>query len=215
MPVTNDHIREQLAEARRSQVLDAAAGVFAEKGFHRATTKDIAAAAGVSEGTIYNYFDSKGDLLMGMIGRLAQLDRLDAELDRALQGGVREAFLAIVRYRMERIRGNHKILQAVLPEILVNPELRDRFQRQFVQPTATVIEQYMHSRIASGQIRPVDVALTVRLMQGLFVGLLTLRITGDEMLLSEWDRVPDALTRLVFDGLALNGARGEDGPSHS
>ena len=62
MPTSPDPIREQLIEARRNQILDAAAAVFAEKGFHRATTKEIAKTAGVSEGTIYNYFASKADL---------------------------------------------------------------------------------------------------------------------------------------------------------
>ena len=57
-----DPIKQQLVQARRNQILDAAARVFADKGYHRATTKRIARQAGVSEGTIYNYFDSKGDL---------------------------------------------------------------------------------------------------------------------------------------------------------
>ena len=52
MPVYKGSIRKQLAEARRNLILDGASMVFAEKGFHRTTTKDIAAAAGVVEGTI-------------------------------------------------------------------------------------------------------------------------------------------------------------------
>ncbi len=46
--------RERRIAARKEQILDAAAQVFAAKGFHRATTKEIAEAADVSEGTIYN-----------------------------------------------------------------------------------------------------------------------------------------------------------------
>ncbi|MFL7790868.1 MAG: helix-turn-helix domain-containing protein, partial [Anaerolineae bacterium] len=56
MPTNQDPIRQQLIEARRNQILDAAAAVFAEKGFHRTTTKEIASRAGIAEGTIYNYF---------------------------------------------------------------------------------------------------------------------------------------------------------------
>jgi AcrR family transcriptional regulator len=65
--------RERRATARRQQILDGAAGVFAEKGFARATTKEIAQSADVSEGTIYNYFDSKADLLIGLMGRVAHM----------------------------------------------------------------------------------------------------------------------------------------------
>jgi hypothetical protein len=38
--------------------------VFTEKGYHKATTKEIARAASISEGTIYNYFNNKRELLV-------------------------------------------------------------------------------------------------------------------------------------------------------
>ncbi len=46
-------------DRRRDQVLDAAAAVFAEKGFHEATTRDIAGRLGLLPGSLYYYFDSK------------------------------------------------------------------------------------------------------------------------------------------------------------
>ena len=50
------------AEARRKQILDAAAEVFGGKCFHWATTKEIAQAAGVSERTLFLYFENKKEL---------------------------------------------------------------------------------------------------------------------------------------------------------
>jgi AcrR family transcriptional regulator len=55
--------REQLREERRRQILEAALTVFSKKGFHAANVSDVAAEAGVSQGTIYWYFDSKDELL--------------------------------------------------------------------------------------------------------------------------------------------------------
>lgn len=49
-------------EATRQQLLDAATTVFSELGYAGATTKQIARAAGVSEGTIYRHFADKRDL---------------------------------------------------------------------------------------------------------------------------------------------------------
>ena len=46
-------------DRRRDQVIDAAAAVFAEKGFHAATTKDIARRVGLLPGSLYYYFESK------------------------------------------------------------------------------------------------------------------------------------------------------------
>lgn len=202
MPTLPDPIRERLIEARRNQILDAAAKVFAEKGFHHATTKEIARAAGVSEGTIYNYFASKDDLLIGMIVRLAELEGLDEELADALQSDAREFLVAIFRHRMGRIEQNSEILQAILPEMFVNPALRERFYQQFVQPIATLLERYIQARIELGHIRLVNVPLTVRAVQSMFIGLLILRIFGDEPIRSGWDDLPEVLATLLFDGLS-------------
>lgn len=51
-------------EARRRAILESAVRVFAEHGFFAARIRDIAAGAGVAEGTIYLYFDGKDDLLL-------------------------------------------------------------------------------------------------------------------------------------------------------
>jgi AcrR family transcriptional regulator len=201
MCAAEDPIRQQLIEARRNQLLDAAATVFAEKGFHRATTREIASVAGVSEGTIYNYFDSKDGLLIGILARLAELESLDEELMEALRGDVRDFFIAMFRHRMGRIQQGQEMLQGVLPEVMVNPQLRERFYQQFVLRVATLVEQYVQARVELGHIRPVDAPLTARAVQGMFLGLLILRILGDEPLQAGWGDVPDVLATLVFDGL--------------
>lgn len=199
--MSKDPIRQQLIQARRSQILDAAAQVFAEKGFHRASTKEIARTAGISEGTIYNYFASKSDLLIGIMTRLAALESLDDELMEALQGDAREFFVATFRYRIGRIQQGQEMLQAILPEVLTNPELREQFYQQYVLRISTMIEQYVQAQIELGNIRPVDVPLTVRAIQSTFVGLLVIRILGDEPLQLRWDDVPEVLATLIFDGL--------------
>lgn len=201
MSAAQDHIREQLIEARRNQILDATAKVFAEKGFHRATTKEIARAAGVSEGTIYNYFASKADLVVGIMTRLAELDALGEEPAGALQSEPREFFIAAFRHRVNRIRQGQEMLQAILPEVLTSPELRESFYRQYVLRIAEMLEQYVRTRVELGDIRPVNVPLTVRALQSIFVGLFVMRILGDEAVLSGWDDVPEVLATLIFDGL--------------
>jgi AcrR family transcriptional regulator len=209
MPTSPDPIREQLIEARRNQILDAAATVFAEKGFHHATTKEIAKVAGVSEGTIYNYFASKPDLLIGIMTRLAELEHLDEELTDALQTDARDFLIAVSRHRLGLIHQNDEMVQAILPEMLANPELRERFRQQFVQPTTTLFEQYIRARIKLGHIRPINVPLAVRAVQSTFLGLLVLRILGDELLQSKWDDLPEALATILFDGLSSRNGVGE------
>ncbi|WP_342600114.1 TetR/AcrR family transcriptional regulator [Psychrobacillus sp. FSL H8-0483] len=52
-----------LIEKRRQQMIQAAVSLFKEKGFHRATTREIAKEAGFSIGTLYEYIRTKEDVL--------------------------------------------------------------------------------------------------------------------------------------------------------
>lgn len=202
MPDHQDPIRQQLIAARRNQILDAASKVFAEKGFHRATTKRIAREAGVAEGTIYNYFDSKSDLLIGIMMRLSRVESIGAELTESMDENAQDFMLAIARHRMRLIEQHFETLQAVLPEILVNPDLREQFYRQFAEPLTALLEQYVEARIASGDLRSVDAPLAVRSVQGMFIGLMILRILGDDALVHRWDEMPQVLVDLLFEGLS-------------
>jgi TetR/AcrR family transcriptional regulator, cholesterol catabolism regulator len=52
-----------LVERRRKQIVEAAARLFIQNGFHKTTTRQLAGAAGVSIGTLYEYVNSKEDVL--------------------------------------------------------------------------------------------------------------------------------------------------------
>lgn len=58
---------EQIRNARRFHILESALVVFAEDGFHQASIAKIAHQAKISKGLIYNYFESKDDLLKAVL----------------------------------------------------------------------------------------------------------------------------------------------------
>jgi TetR/AcrR family transcriptional repressor of mexJK operon len=60
-------INEASSSEKRAQILQGAAGVFAADGYEGASMSRIAAVAGVSKGTLYNYFDSKAALFTAYV----------------------------------------------------------------------------------------------------------------------------------------------------
>lgn len=54
---------QKLVAKRRRQIADAAVGMFIEKGFHKTTTREMAKAAGISIGSLYEYVQNKEDVL--------------------------------------------------------------------------------------------------------------------------------------------------------
>ncbi len=88
-------------DRRRDQVLDAAAAVFAEKGFHEATTRDIADRLGLLPGSLYYYFDSKEAAFAevcrrrgeGFNARLAAILEAPGTLEMRVRAGIAQHML--------------------------------------------------------------------------------------------------------------------------
>ena len=193
--------RERLKQEREQRILDAAAVVFAQSGYHRTTIRDIAQRADVADGTIYNYFDSKFDLLMAIMAQLADLEKMPEDLIAARDRDMRDFVAAAFAERMDRIEQGEEMLKAILPQVFVHADLRERFYREYVLRIATLLEPFIEGQISTGHVRALDVSLVTRLVQGMFVGLLILRILGDEPLRTKWDEVPELLATLILDGL--------------
>src|SRR3984957_17112632 len=73
------------SEATRARILESALSVFRERGFEKATMREIAAAAGVAVGAAYYYFDSKDALVLAFYERAQSTMHAETEaaLDKA------------------------------------------------------------------------------------------------------------------------------------
>src|SRR2546429_453619 len=159
MTRTPDPIQELVTAARRKQILDAATQVFAEKGFHRATIKEIARVAGIADGTIYTYFASKDEVLIAVLDRLNETTERQQQLVLEGEQDLKGFFRAYLRQRMALLWPNAEVFRAVLPELLVNGELRKQYYEQVIAPTIAVGEQVFHTQSEQLQI---NIPLTVR-----------------------------------------------------
>ena len=199
-PSTNRRERQQAA--RREQIIQAAAHLFASKGFHRTTTKDIAEAAEVSEGTLYNYFENKDDLLIGIMEMLTAAQHLEAHFNHPVDEDLREFLLAMLGQRRVFIDENGPMLQSVLSEILVDPVLRQRYYQEFALPDILAFERHIQSRFDLGQLRAIQPELTARILTGLITGLYILEVLGDPAVRDEWEALSECVADLLVQGAA-------------
>jgi TetR/AcrR family fatty acid metabolism transcriptional regulator len=198
----NDSIQELLIAARRTQILDAATRVFAEKGLHRATIKDVARAAGIADGTIYNYFANKDALLLGILERVNESQRRAADFAQAAEGDPATFIRAYTTQRLARLSGsNLDVLRVILSELLVNPELAQTYFAQVVAPTFAIAEAPFAAWGAAGALHTRDTGLATRAMAGTVLGLLLLRMLGDPYLEERWEQVPEIVADLILGGL--------------
>ncbi|MCG8347745.1 MAG: TetR/AcrR family transcriptional regulator [Chloroflexales bacterium] len=214
MPDTPESFQAQVAALRRSHILDAATMVFAEQGFHRTKIRDVAQAAGVADGTIYNYFENKTALLLGILDRINESDRRDRDFAQLGDVDIRQFFRAYFRHRLDTIGENGlKVLRIVLSEMLVNPELRQIYAERIVAPSFALVETHFQRIVDAGRLQTDDVPMMIRATAGMFLGLIVLRLMGDPQLEAKWDTIPDVLTTLLLDGL-LPSEGDNDGATH-
>ena len=99
-------------EARRAQILEAAAQVFAQHGFRGATTRAIARAAGVAEGTIFRYFPTKRHLLLALFEAFV-IRPIQQQLQTLETMEPREWLEAFLVERRTAMRARRPLMQAL------------------------------------------------------------------------------------------------------
>ncbi|MBV9789386.1 MAG: TetR/AcrR family transcriptional regulator [Chloroflexi bacterium] len=197
-----DRIQQQLIEARKNQILDAAAVVFAAKGFHPTTTKDIARQAEIAEGTIYNYFDNKTAILLGIFERMKASVVAQAAPPAADVHDVREFLHTFLYHPLMALKAdNFALFRIVVSEMMVNEELRRRYYEQILAPTLALAEASIQEQAASQGRSPANLKLTIRVISGMIWGLMLEHIMGDSVVAERWDELPDFLADLLLNGL--------------
>lgn len=88
-------LREKQKETRRQAMLTAAAKLFKDQGFAKTSMEDIAAAAGLSVATAYNYFKTKGEICVAIYK--ADRDLVQQATDRIIAAPPKDPVAAICK----------------------------------------------------------------------------------------------------------------------
>jgi AcrR family transcriptional regulator len=153
-------------EARREDLLESAARLFAERGFERTTVDEVVAAAGVAKGTVYWYYRSKKALFLAVLARAA--DAYRGELVRAA-GRARSPLERLERAisgTMTFARERPDLCRLYFQQVLVDdPD----FVRRRAAIYAGLVEELKATileAVRAGQARTRDVDLAARMIVG-------------------------------------------------
>lgn len=154
-------------ETRRRAILESAVRVFAENGFFAARIRDIAAGAGVAEGTIYLYFDGKDDLLLTAFREKVNefCDSVREVLPQELP--FQERLARFVALQFESIEADPALATVLLLESRQSSKFYGGAVRDVLRGYAAAIDELLASGEAQGALRPgADVALARRMLIG-------------------------------------------------
>jgi TetR/AcrR family transcriptional regulator, fatty acid metabolism regulator protein len=127
--------------ARDAGILHVATELYAARGYENVTMADVARAAGLSEGTLYNYFRDKQHLVLSVC--LAWVERTveDAERIAVSAAGPREGLKDLITHQLRNMLAEREIYRIWLREVRASPiyeqseatDLLRRFSNQFAR----------------------------------------------------------------------------------
>jgi AcrR family transcriptional regulator len=108
--------------ATRGRILEAARDLFVRAGFEAATTRDIASAAGIATGTLFNYFPTKESIAVALAAQAMEQAHRDLE-GQGRKDTLAEDLFALIAAELRRLRPLRAFLQPVL-EAALSPMVR-------------------------------------------------------------------------------------------
>ena len=199
--------RSKADPGKRERILDAAIRVFAEKGFAGSRVADVARAAGVADGTIYLYFDSKDALLIAIFEEKMELIIAVAEAELTKIENPVERLGYFILHHIEAVDANLDLAEVMLVELRFSDKFLKEYEPAPLWRYMTMLSGIISGGQKSGHFRsdiPAGVAA------GAIFGALdevslhrTLARRRRTEIKSDSAATADALTKLMVGGLGV------------
>lgn len=154
-------------EDTRSRILKSALRLFARQGYEGTTTKDLAGAANISEGTLFRYFANKKAILVE-VATAGWVDVLTDLLTELSEMASYKAISQVMRRRMIKMHENNDLLRVCFIEAQCHPELNERIQSEVIVKMTDVAEAFFQTAMDRGIYRPMNPKIVARVFLGMF-----------------------------------------------
>ena len=188
---------------RRQQILQAAIEIFGRSSFDDASISEIARRAGVSEGTIYQYFKNKQDLFFSIPREKTKT--FSAQLDQYLKGvtDAREKIRKFAWYYLYFFRTNPDYARSLMLEMRVSKNFARSSSykgvRRFTNQALAILKEGQEQGVIR---RDVDVYLARHLLLGVLEHVITrwlLKGEKEDLMLCH-----EQLSDLILNGIAIH-----------
>ncbi|MBI1921674.1 MAG: TetR/AcrR family transcriptional regulator [Geobacter sp.] len=170
-------ISEQAKQENRARILEKGAELFIAKGYEECTTRDIATAAGLAAGTLFNYFPSKETLAMTMVSEAFKMGREDFMRRRTGEEDLPEDLFLFIASGLRRLRPLRPFIGPVLERSL------SPFPRKTVCPEGEAARQEhldaVQEIIASHGFTQAPDYVAVTMYWSLYLGILAFWANDD------------------------------------
>jgi len=189
-------------EARRAELISAAAASFAQRGVASTAVSDIVKAAGVAQGTFYLYFDSKDDAVLAVVDRIAAAIVKDTAARIESASTAVDKLLALCDVLSE---AGAEPEAAALVDLMHLPEnriLHDRLAEDMTQRLVPLLEAIVEQGVAEGVFSVADTRAAAWFV---LAGLQSVELAGTAI--AEMPAALAKATELALRALGYQGPR--------
>ncbi len=165
--------RERLTGTqRRAAILNAAIDLFSSRGFRGTTTREIAAAVGVSEPVLYQHFQTKRalyDAILEARCKEAGAGDIQGIIEAAAAQDTRSFFTRLAKVFLDWYLNDPRYARLLMYASLEREELSQMFYERQVVVFYDLVTTYLNKQMTSGNIRRMDPLIAARA----FAGMLT------------------------------------------
>jgi TetR/AcrR family transcriptional regulator, cholesterol catabolism regulator len=199
-------VRNSRVLRRADEIADAAARVFAERGYHGTTTQAIADVLGMRQASLYYYFPSKEAALEEVCAR--GTDGFVESAERVMQQDVPplDKLALLIASHLAPIETMRDYVKVFINERRYLPDASRRRVGRKSRRIERIFEQVIQAGIDDGSIRPgIDAHLAMLAILGMCNAVINWRASDQG---TDTRRIASGLAELVADGLAaFEGAR--------
>jgi TetR/AcrR family transcriptional regulator len=153
---------------RRTQILREAARCFGTRGFRGTTTRDVAAAVGITEAALYRHFPSKEAIYAAILDERMAAPEVVTQLEPAARARDDEAvFTGLALAIVGSVESDPSFLRLLLYSALESHEMARPFYETRMRRLREFLSRYIAERIKEGAFRPVEPVLAARAFVGM------------------------------------------------
>lgn len=195
---------------KEQKILEAAIGVFSEKGFSAATTSEIARHAGVAEGTIFRYFKTKKDILRGILIQTINLlsskivlDGVEKILKASDSKDMKWILKEILYDRLKLVDSIFPMARVIFTEALLHEDVRQAIYENIISRALEMFKEFHMKMAERGLLRKdMDSVVLFRSILGnLGIFIMQRKLFADVLPIKDVDEEFDQMVDILLKGI--------------
>ncbi len=208
-----ENFAEDTMNSRQTQIIEAAIHIFSEKGFDASRTIDIAKEANVAEGTIFRYFKTKKELLVGLLIPLItkvfkpiMFQSIENLMNNDQDLSIEEVLKKIYLDRLNLARKNMPLVKTVMVESIHHPEILSPLQQDLAPKIIPIIDEFFEKEKKNNTFRDIDTRVINRTFISLLIGYnILISLFPDMYQLEDEEKEIEAIVDILLNGVKKGG----------